>query len=43
MNCFRKIAKSGFAPAKAMWCALVALCYYWSVRMLGSNYFKYSG
>lgn len=43
VNCFRKIAKSGFAPAKAMWCALVALCYYWSVRLLGSNYFKYSG
>lgn len=43
VNCFKKIAKSGFAPAKAMWVTCIALCYYWSVRLLGGNYFKYSG
>nr|DAL82933.1 MAG TPA: hypothetical protein [Caudoviricetes sp.] len=23
--------------------SLIALCYYWSVPLLGGNYFKYSG
>lgn len=43
LNCFRKIGKSSFAPAKTLWITTIALCYYWSVRLLGSNYFKYSG
>ena len=42
-DCFRKIDKCSFAPAKALWVACIALCYYWSVRLLGGNYFKYSG
>lgn len=35
------IGKCSFAPAKALWVAVIALCYYWSVRLLGSNYFNY--
>lgn len=41
MNCFRKIAKAGFAPAKTWWLTNVAMLYYCSVRLMGSNYFNY--
>lgn len=42
-NCFKLIEKNRFSPEKTLWVAAIALCYYWSVRLLGGNYFKYRG
>nr|DAX56536.1 MAG TPA: Group XII secretory phospholipase A2 precursor (PLA2G12) [Caudoviricetes sp.] len=40
-NCYRKIAQPCTSPTKTLWLVLMALCYYWGVRLLGHHHFNY--